>query len=145
MKSVVLCASTMFYDHVAQLADELEANGFKSVVPIDVENIRRGEQYDATTAKTWYENPEDFRLKGDYMRDHFNKIVTGDILLVVNDEKHGVPGYIGPNVLMEMGLAFHLHKPIYVLNAVSKDMPTYEEVFGMGSVILEGDLTKISA
>jgi hypothetical protein len=54
-------------------------------------------------------------------------------------------GYIGANGLMEMGLAFHLHKPIYVLNDVDKKLPFYEEVYGMGSVILHGDLGKIGS
>lgn len=144
MKTIVLCASTVFYDHVAQVADELESLGFTVIVPIDVEGIREGKPYDASSAKTWYDNPADFHLKAELMRDHFDKIVLGDAVLVINDEKHGVAGYIGPNVLMEMGLAFHLRKPIYVLNPLTKGMPTYEEVLGMGSVILNGDLSRIT-
>jgi diphthamide synthase subunit DPH2 len=54
-----------------------------------------------------------------------------------------VTGYIGSNVLMEMGLAFYLKKPIFILNPVSDDMPVYEEVIGMGSVIIDGDLMKV--
>jgi hypothetical protein len=72
-------------------------------------------------------------------------VSAGDAILVVNDEKHGIPGYIGSNVLMEMGLAFHLRKTIYVLYPVTKDSPIYEEVQGMDSVILDGDLSNIPA
>ncbi len=45
---------------------------------------------------------------------------------------------------MEMGLAFHLQKPIYVLNPITKEMPTYEEVLGMGPIVLDGDIAAIS-
>ncbi len=71
------------------------------------------------------------------------KIPGVDAILVVNDEKNGVPGYIGANVLMEMGLAFYLNKPIYVLNSVSPDTPAFEEIIGMNSIVIKGDLDKI--
>lgn len=145
MKTIVLCGSTVFYDHLAQVADELEALGWKCIVPIDAEGIRQGKAYDATSAKTWYDNPADFYRKGEFMRDHFDKIPLGDAILVVNDRKHGIDGYIGPNVLMEMGLAFHLHKPIYILNPISKELPIYEEAMGMTPKFLDGQLSRLTA
>jgi hypothetical protein len=143
MSTVVLCASAAFYEHVNQLADELEARGLKAAVPITAERMRKSGDYDLEKVKTWYSNPNEYSKKAELMRAHFDKIAEGDSILVVNDEKHGVPGYIGPNVLMEMGLAFHLHKTIYVLNAVTAESPIYEEVMGMGSVMLNGDLSKV--
>jgi hypothetical protein len=74
---------------------------------------------------------------------YFRGAPKGDAVLIINDEKHGVPGYIGSNVLLEMGLAFYLKKPIYILNPVQKDAANYEEVVGMRSIIVDGDLTKI--
>lgn len=143
MSTVVLCSSAAFYKHVNQLADELKTKGFDAVVPVTAEKMRASGDYDLEKIKTWYANPNDYDKKAELMRAHFDKVATGDSVLVVNDEKHGVPGYIGPNVLMEMGLAFYLHKPIYILNAVTSESPIYEEVLGMGSVVLDGDLTKI--
>jgi hypothetical protein len=61
----------------------------------------------------------------------------------VNDAKHGVAGYIGPNVLMEMALAFYQRKPIYILNGLPDDSPFEEELKGMMPVILKGDLAQI--
>ncbi len=144
MKTIVLCSSAAFYRHVNELADELEKRGFHAVVPLTAERMRASGDYNVDSVKTWYGNPGDYDKKAQLMRGHFDKVAEGDAVLVVNDEKHGVPGYIGPNVLMEMGLAFYLKKPIYVLDDVVPDMPVYEEVLGMGSVILSGDLTKIS-
>jgi hypothetical protein len=141
--TIVLCSSAAFYEHVNELADELSKRGFTAVVPITARRMREAGDYDVSHYKTWYEDEGDYHKKAELMRKHFDEVAAGDAILVVNDEKHGIPGYIGPNVLMEMGLAFHLHKSIYVLNPATTDMPLYEEVMGMGSVILDGDLTKI--
>ena len=105
--------------------------------------MRKTGDYDVSHYKTWYDNEEDFHKKAVLMRGHFDEVVKADAVLVVNDDKNGIVGYIGPNVLMEMGLAFHLKKPIYVLNDIESSMPVYEEVMGMGSMILHGDLNQI--
>jgi nucleoside 2-deoxyribosyltransferase len=144
MATIVICSSASFYEHVNQVAAELRERGFEVVVPSSAEKMAKTGDYDVTKHKTWYDKPADFERKAALMHEHFDKVATGGITLVVNDEKKGVKGYIGPNALMEMGLAFHLQKPIYVLNNVDKDMPVYEEVIGMGSIILDGDITKLS-
>lgn len=140
----MLCSSANFYEHVNKLAEELEQLGYKAVVPLDCRRMKKTGNYDVGAVKTWYKNPKDFHKKAFYINDHFKEIERGDAILVVNDEKHGYKGYIGPNVIIEMGLAFYLKKPIYVLNKVSEKMPTYEEVFGLQSKILDGDLSKVS-
>ena len=145
MKTVVICSSAAFYEHVNQIADELAGRGFEVVVPASALKMKASGNYDVDSHKTWYKNPEEYHRKAELMHGHFDKVAIGDAVLVVNDEKRGIKGYIGPNALMEMGLAFHLHKPIYVLNTVDEEMPVYEEVIGMGSVILGGDLSKIEA
>lgn len=142
-KTIVLCSSGTFYRHVNEVADQLAELGFKTMVPGTAESMRESGDYNIDAVKTWYKNPKDFDLKTKKMRAHFDKVAAGDAILVVNDEKNGQKSYIGPNGLMEMGLAFYLNKPIYVLNSVSAEMPLYEEVLGMNSVILDGDLSKI--
>jgi hypothetical protein len=77
------------------------------------------------------------------IKDHFVKITWSDAILVPNYEKDGVANYIGPNTLMEMGLALFLNKKIFLLNPIP-DMPSKEEIIGVNPVILDGDLTKIS-
>ena len=145
MKTIVVCSSAAFYEHVNQIADELKARGFEVVVPASALKMKANGNYDVDSHKTWYKNPKEYHRKAELMHEHFDKVAAGDAVLVVNDEKRGIKGYIGPNALMEMGLAFHLRKPIYVLNAVDEEMPVYEEVIGMGSVMLDGDVSKIEA
>ena len=55
----------------------------------------------------------------------------------------GVPNYIGGNVLMEMGLAFHLGIPIVILNHVPEESPFKEEIYGMLPVELKGKLANL--
>jgi diphthamide synthase subunit DPH2 len=143
MKTIVLCSSANFYEHTNQIAAELEKRGFKAVVPVTARKMQAAEDYDAAKHRTWLVDPQSYDRKTFLMREHFDEVAKGDAVLVVNDEKRGIKGYIGSNVLMEMGLAFYLKKPIFILNPVSDDMPVYEEVVGMGSVIIDGDLMKV--
>lgn len=145
MKTIVICCSATFYKHANEVADQLEKLGLKAVVPHNARQMRASGNYNAEEYKSWYEKPEDFKKKSDYIRWHFEEISKGDAVLVVNDEKKSVAGYIGPNTLMEMAIAFFQRKPIYVLNEVDKLHPNWEEVMGMGSVILESDLSKIKS
>lgn len=143
-KSIAICSSAQFYEHVNTIADELEQYGYKVVVPHNATIMRKTNDYKVENYKTWYENPEDFVRKKEYMDAHFKEVENADAVLLVNDEKNGVKGYIGPNGLMEMALAYYLKKPIYILNDVTKDNKVFEEVFGMGCIILHGDLSKVS-
>ena len=99
--------------------------------------------YEVSHYKTWFDDGADYHKKADYMRTHFDEIAQGDIVLVVNDEKHGQPNYIGANVLMEMSLGWYLHKPVYLYNDMPTDSPFEEEIKGMGARPLRGDLADL--
>lgn len=142
-KTITLCASVVFYEHVNEIADALEEKGFDAVVPKTAEKMRESGNYEVSSVKTWYDNPDHFTIKRALMDAHFAAVEQADAILVVNDKKHGVEGYIGPNVLMEMAVAYHLKKPIYILNDINKDLNVYEEVYGMNCQILNGKLEKI--
>jgi hypothetical protein len=62
---------------------------------------------------------------------------------VLNYEKNGKRGYIGGAVLMEMGIALHLGKKVYILNPVDESVSYKEKILGMLPVILNGDLSLI--
>ena len=141
---IVICSSAAFYQKVNDLATELEKLGFTAVVPRTARTMAEKGDYDVSHYKTWYENDADYTKKADYMRWHFEEIEKGDILLVVNEEKHGVANYIGPNVLMEMALAFYFKQPIYLLHDFPEESSFIEEIKGMGSIPLHGDLSKIN-
>ncbi len=141
--TIVVCSSAAFYKHVAELAPLIDAMGFEAVIPKTARKMVETGNFDVASYKTWYDNAADYDKKADLMRSHFDEITAGDAILVVNDEKHGVPGYIGPNVLMEMSLAWYQKKPIYLLNQFPDDSPFEEEIKGMSPVILDGDLSRL--
>ena len=141
-KTIVICCSAAFYRRANEIASELRAMGWRVVVPETARKMRRSGDYDVAKVKTWMNNPELFKLKHRLATNHFNEVTKADAVLVVNDHKPGFPNYIGPNSTMEWGLAYHLGKPVFMLNGVTKDSNFYEEVYGMSTVI-DGDLSKI--
>jgi hypothetical protein len=44
---------------------------------------------------------------------------------------------------MEWGLAYYLKKPVFLMYGLDKNHNHYEEMIGMTSAVLEGDLGKI--
>lgn len=145
MKSLALCASVSFYKHCIEIAEYIEGLGFKVILPTGAQRMRETGDFSVESSKTWYKNPNDFHIKADLMMEHFENIKETDAILVVNDKKHEVDGYIGPNVIMEMGIAFYLDKKIFVLNAIDESMPTYEEVMGVLPTFLHGNLERLQS
>ncbi|HRJ06776.1 MAG TPA: hypothetical protein PK096_01550 [Candidatus Saccharibacteria bacterium] len=143
--TIVICSSAAFYQQVGEIADDLESNGIIVVIPHTARVMRESGNYDVSAHKTWYEKEADYTRKADLMRWHFDEIASGDSILVVNHEKHGQPNYIGPNVLMEMSLAFYLKKPIYILNDLPESSPFEEEIRGMFPIVLNGSLEKLQS
>jgi len=143
-KTVVICSSAAFYEHANEVKSELEKHGLKVVVPKTAQRMAETGDYDVSHYKTWYGDASDYDKKADYMRAHFDEVSAGDIVLVVNDEKHGVPNYIGPNVLMEMSLAWYQQKPIYILNDLPDDPRFEEEIKGFMPIVMKGDLAQLA-
>lgn len=94
------------------------------------------------------EQKEELKLKQKYeqdaIREHWGTIQNCDRVLVLNYEKHGIPGYIGGNAFLEMGFAYVLNKPIYLLHPIPK-MPYYEtEIIAMKPIVVDGDLERVT-
>jgi hypothetical protein len=77
------------------------------------------------------------------IRDHYEKIDWADAILVVNEEKRGIRGYIGGNTLIEIGVAFYSKKRIFILNPVSSELSYKQEILGMKPIMINGDLSLI--
>jgi hypothetical protein len=79
------------------------------------------------------------------MRKCFREIEESDAILVLNYPKNGIQGYIGTASLMEIGLAYHLGKKIFLLNPLphSSEQRWAHEVRIIQPTILNGDFTKI--
>ena len=145
---ITLCGSIAHYDrmrevnaalasagHTVRLPPTHEPDDSGKMIPVEeYYRIRKAETSD--TGWVW-------ERKAEAIRKHFEKIDWCDVILVVNEEKRGISGYIGGNTLMEMGLAFWLKKPIYLLNGVP-DVPYREEILGVRPIVLDGDLSRLS-
>lgn len=138
-----MCSSANFYKHTNDVAKELAKMGYKIKIPITIKKMKKSGNFKAEDYRTWHKNPSTYMRKAYLMKNHFDKIASSDAIFVVNDQKRGIKGYIGANVLMEMGLAFHFKKPIFVLSNVSADLPVYEEVRAMNCIVVNQDLTKV--
>lgn len=79
-----------------------------------------------------------------YIDEHFAKIDTSDAILVINEAKNGIAGYIGGNTLLEIGRAYAQGLEIFLLHPVP-EVSYADEIRGMDPIILDGDLAKLDA
>lgn len=115
---ITLCGSIAFFDEMLKLKTQLEQLGHEVKLPPTEEPDGDGKMIPVLTyyqirktakpTDTWV-----WDRKAQAMREHFDKVAWADAIVVLNETKHNVPNYIGGNTLMEMGVAFYLHKKIY--------------------------------
>lgn len=141
--TITICSSANFYRHVAKLDKELTELGYHVLIPAMAKEMEQTGDFEVSHYKTWLADPGDYHKKAQLMHGHFDEVAKADAILVVNDEKHGVPNYIGGNVLMEMGLAFHLKQPVILLNDFPSESPYLEEIHGLVTAALHGNLSDI--
>lgn len=142
--NITLCGSIAFIQNMLQAKQVLEAAGHTVQMPPTHIVAEDGSQmpvldYYAMRKAAEPDNTWVWQTKATAMRNHFKKVEWCDAVLVVNEDKNGIPNYIGPNTLLELGLAFHLHKKIYLLHNLPKQDFT-EELLGMNIVELKGSL-----
>ena len=141
--TVVICSSASFYRQVIEVRDELKKLGLKVSIPLTAGKMERSGDWRVETYKTWFADADTYKRKTFLTKHHFNKIVEGDSVLVLNYEKNGKPGYIGGAVLAEMAVGLHFNKPIYILHPIQEDVSYKEEILAMLPTILNGDLSQI--
>lgn len=141
---ITLCGSIAFYAEMQQAKNQLESMGHEVKLPPTEVPDKEGKLIPVTTyyllrkaAKkddAWI-----WDRKEQAMREHFEKIVWSDAILVLNETKHDILNYVGGNTLMEMGVAFHLKKKIYLSNPIP-EMAYTEEIIGMRPIVIQKNL-----
>ena len=133
---ITICSSLHFAKEIIEAKNELENMGHTVLIP--------------SSTQTALTNPEvntdlEFCFKNNVQKKHFNFINESDAVLILNHEKNGIKGYIGGATLMEMAVAQHLDKKIFLLNQWPKieDLKYSTEIQLTKPTILNGDLTKI--
>ena len=136
---ITICGSMHFAKEMLVAKNKLEKIGHEAFIPIDTEaSICNPELNDS------FEHLENF-AEIDLDKDHFNKISASDAILVLNYQKNNINGYVGGATLMEIAVARHLDKKIFVLfNLPHVDVLKYVlEIRLAKPIILSGDLNKI--
>lgn len=139
---IAICGSMAFAKEMLDAKKRLEEMGHEAEVPCDTE------KFIADPGFTTANHEENYRhcIENDIIRKCFKEIEKSDAILVLNHHKNSIEGYIGPSVLMEIGLAYHLGKRIFLLNSppdVGKSKSSHE-ILIMQPVVLEGSIENIS-
>ena len=145
---ITICGSIAFIEEMQETKKNLEKLGhIVEMPPIQIMDgqgklIPVKEYYtlrksaDVTDHWVW-------ERKAEAMRNHFNKVMWADAILVLNYDKNGISHYIGANTFLEMGLAFHHEKKIFLLKPIP-EISFKEEILGMHPIVLKENLSLIS-
>lgn len=151
-QTVVVCSSVSFYPELPAVKRELEALGLRVIVPYialamekaaneaSLEEFKQEQVAELRAAEL--ASPE---LKRGFITGYFKEIEKGDWVLAYNPEKHGIEGYVGANVLMELTIGFYLGKKLFIWNQPSKKLGCYDELEAMGMKVLGGSAKEILA
>ncbi len=120
---IILAGSMISFEKMKLIKQRLEANGVVVAMPTGAGDS----------------SPQVVR---GFNHDALERLKSGDRLLVVNEEKQGVKGYVGSNTLIEIGMAFALGKPVYLLNDYDKTQDCTDELDALVDGIVGGDILK---
>lgn len=140
---LALCSIASFYLEVVSLSRKIEDLGIKTILPKTAVKMKLEGRENDEAITDWSKSPPGYHGKAALIREHFAEIAECDAILVTNYTKHDKPNYIGPNVLMEMVVAFYLNKKIYILNNPPEDSPLIDEILGLEPVFLKGDIARL--
>jgi len=138
---IVICSSIHFAEKIREIEKGLAGLGHDVVIPhsINEYNVKNHEDDDKLRKIT----ANDHSIKQRFTRRHFNEIKDADAILVVNEEKRGIPNYIGGATLSEIMFAFYFSKKIFLLNPIPTDERLAffrDEIEGVDPVVINGNL-----
>jgi hypothetical protein len=132
---ITICGSCTFAKKMGEVSDYLKKKDLEIFTP---EPLMTEEEYQSK-----YSRKQLLQMKPIWTQNHFKKIQNSDAVLILNYEKRGIEGYFGSNTLMELSVAFFLNKKIFLLYPFNEKHPHFEELTGIESIILNGNLDNI--
>ena len=140
---VVICGSLQFGSAMKRIAEALEVYGLEAILPLGASpEVNLGVTFERLMEMKEDGSVVQLTIDHDAIRDHYNNIMQGDAVLIVNEEKKGIAGYIGGNTFLEMGFAYIARKPIFVLNDIP-DMIYIDEIRAMQPIVINGDFDQL--
>ncbi len=133
---ITICGSMNFAKEMLETKRKLEKMGHHAIVPSSVHDCLKKPELNMDLNYCREKNVQE---------EYFNCVAEGDAILVLNYERNGIKGYIGGATLMEIGLAQHLDKKIFLLYPPPKieDLRYSVEIQLAKPIILNGDLSLI--
>ena len=135
---ITIGGSMVFAKQMLEIKKQLEEKGYIVFVTNAIEHYTTSSEI-----KENFEKELKISLEHDVIKTFFDKIAESDALLIINYPKNNIKGYLGTSVLMEIGLAYHLNKKIYLLYNVDKSQSYALEIGIIKPEILDGDVFKI--
>lgn len=128
-----------FYPKLIEIQSELVKRGLEVEIPISAKMMIETGSFDPNDFKGKYTNHE----KSNFFRDNMMRMKDCDAIIVINEEKNGISGYVGTSVLMEIGIAFYLNKKIFLWNPLPSDATYKPEIDAFGAIVINQDLSNI--
>lgn len=137
---IVICGSMKFAKEMLEAKSKLEDMGHEVDIPCDAQQVADG-LHDHDNLEADYKHC----IENDIMRKCFNMIEESDAILVLNYPRNGVKGHVGAASLMEIGIAYHLGKKIFLLNPppTVKEARYSHEIRIMEPIVLNGNLKRM--
>jgi hypothetical protein len=135
---IMLAGSFAFAKEIVKIKKQLEDMEHTTLTTDDLELYA-----DSPSIKASFDEELKQCIKHDSMRDGFNQVADSDIILVCNYQKNNIQGYLGTSVLMEIAVAYHLNKKVFLLYDYDKSHSYGLEIAIVNPVIIEGDLSNI--
>jgi len=134
---ITVCASMTFSPEIVEIARKLKERGHEIDLPKFTEHYST-----LSSREEMHVESAHNKIEHDLIRYYFRLIEKSDAILVVNKTKKGIENYIGANTLLEMGFAYVLDKPIYLLNPIPRQ-DSSDEIIAMRPIVLAGRLELI--
>ena len=126
---ITIHASLDFKDEMVAAKEYLESMGLDVILP----ELKRYQHIRDDLG----DDKRFTKIKTRLTKQNMSNVEKCDYLLILNYSHRGYDNYIGGNSFLEMIVAFYLHKPIYLLNGISKNMPYTEEIKALEPIIIE--------
>ena len=139
---IFICASMSFAKEMLETQKKLKKMGHIVEIPCDTQKFVDNPEMTTDNHEENYK----WCINNDIIRKCFNTIAESDAVLLLNYPKNGLDGYVGASSLMEIGLAYHLNKKIFLMYQppLPKEVKSSHEILIMQPVVLNGDLSKLS-
>ncbi|MFC1789856.1 hypothetical protein ACFLZP_00005, partial [Patescibacteria group bacterium] len=144
--TITICGSVAFAREMLEAEKELLQTGFLVNVPRGIETFLPEKRRSKLLNNWGQAEGAERKIRYNLIKDYYEKIKRSEAILVINETKKGISGYIGGNTFLEMGFAHVLGKKIYCLNPLPKELGVfYQELLAFQPTILNGDLGGIRA